>query len=102
MDDLIREHQIDIEDLCRRFHVKTLELFGSAATGEFDPERSDLDFLVDFLPRQPGTFAKSYFGLLFALRDLFHRHVDLVETPAITNPYFLRSVNKQRRVVYAA
>ena len=102
MNEIICKHQRELEELCRRFHVKTLELFGSAAAGTFDPEQSDLDFLVNFLPRRPGTFAKSYFGLLFALRDLFERDVDLVETPAITNPYFLKSINKQRKVIYAA
>jgi predicted nucleotidyltransferase len=102
MNELISQHQQEVDELCRRFHVKTLELFGSAAAGTFDPAHSDLDFLVDFETREPGTFAKSYFGLLFGLQDLFQRNVDLVETPAITNPYFLKAVNHQRKVVYAA
>ena len=101
MNDPIREHQPELLELCRRFNVKTLEVFGSAAVGTFDPKESDLDFLVDFLPLKPGTNATTYFGLLFALRNLFGREIDLVETPAITNPYFLKSVNRHRQVVYA-
>ena len=50
----------------------------------------------------PGQHSKSYFGLLFAMEDLFHRHIDLVETPAVTNPYLLKSVNRNRTVLYAA
>ena len=37
-----------LAELCRQFHVKRLEIFGSAATGAFRPESSDLDFVVDF------------------------------------------------------
>ena len=101
MIDLIEQNRSTLDELSRRYHVKTLELFGSAADGTFDP-RSDLDFLVDFQPMEPGPHAKAYFGLWFALQAVFGRHVDLVETPAVTNPYFLKAVNQQRRVLYAA
>lgn len=102
MIDCIASHQPELDALCRKFHVRTLELFGSAATEAFDATTSDLDFLVDFESLTPSKHAKCYFGLLFALEDLFGRDVDLVETTAIRNPYFLRSVAKQRTVVYAA
>ncbi len=101
MIELIEKHQPELQELCRRFHVKTLEVFGSAADGTFDPARSDLDFLVDFLPMKPGPHSKAYFGLWFALQDFFHRNVDLVETPAIRNPYFLQVVNQTRQHLYA-
>jgi predicted nucleotidyltransferase len=78
-------------------------VFGSALTGEgFHSEQSDLDFLVEFLPLKQGQYADAYFGLLEALEDLFDRHVDLVMPGAIKNPYFLESVNKNRKVLYAA
>ena len=50
--------------LCRSFGVRRLDLFGSAATGRFDPARSDLDFLVEFESMPPGGYAHAYFGLL--------------------------------------
>src|SRR5882724_10416181 len=99
---LIEDHRAELEELCRKHHVKTLELFGSAADGTFDPGRSDLDFLVDFLPLEPGQPFAFYFGLLHALKDLFRRKIDLVMPRAIRNPYFLRGVNQNRTVVYAA
>ena len=46
--DLIESHRAEIAQLCARFGVHRLELFGSAATGAFDPARSDVDFLVEF------------------------------------------------------
>ena len=36
--------------LCARYCVSRLELTGSAARDDFDPETSDLDFLLEFLP----------------------------------------------------
>ena len=100
---LIEDNYESLRCLCEQYHVQRLEVFGSALTGDqFDPENSDIDFLIEFLPLQPGDHADSYFGLLEALEDLFDRHVDLVMTRAIKNPYFLESINKCREVLYAA
>ncbi len=89
-------------ELCRAHGVARLDLFGSAVGADFDPARSDLDFLVTFAPCSPLEHARRYFGLLAALQDLFGRPVDLVELDAITNPYFLRAVQAARTTVYAA
>ena len=102
MIELIEQHRAELEELCRQYRVKTLEIFGSAANGTWDPKGSDLDFLVDFLPMEPGWHSKAYFGLWFALKKLFQREVDLVETAAVENPYFFSSVNQTREVLYAA
>lgn len=92
----------EVRSLCERYHVRKLELFGSAATDRFDPGRSDLDFLVELDPAEPVAHSDRYFGLLFALEDLFARHVDLVETRAIRNPYFLQVIERSRTTLYAA
>lgn len=99
---IIDEHREELADLCRRFYVERMELFGSAAGPKFDLATSDLDFLVTFKPAPPITAARRYFGLLAALQDLFGLGIDLVEVAAITNPYFLQSVEKSRRPLYAA
>jgi uncharacterized protein len=102
MIDLIEQNRAALEDLCRRYHVRTLELFGSAADGTFDLARSDLDFLVEFLPEAASRFFHGYFDLKESLEQLFGREVDLVMPRAISNPYFLRTVNQQRKMLYAA
>jgi len=100
---LLQQHEDAVRELCQRFQVQRLELFGSAATGaHFRDDDSDLDFLVEFQPLEAGRDADAYFGLLAALEDLFRRPVDLVMARAITNPYFLESVNQTRTVLYAA
>jgi predicted nucleotidyltransferase len=102
MIELIEQHRGELVELCRKFHVKTLELFGSAADGTFDPVRSDLDFLLEFLPAAAGRPFHGYFDLKEELEGLFARKVDLVMPSAIRNPYFLKAVNQQRQVLYAA
>lgn len=98
---VIDQHRDDVVALCRRFGVRRLEVFGSAATGAFDPKRSDIDFLVD-LDAGGGNLFSRYFGLKEALEGLLGRQVDLVMVGALRNPYFIASVEETRRLVYAA
>jgi predicted nucleotidyltransferase len=88
--------------LCRKYRVRRLDVFGSAADGSFQHGNSDLDFLVEFEPCEPRDHYERYFGLLEALETLFQRPVDLVEAAALRNPFFIRQVNESRRLVYAA
>lgn len=100
---LIEQHRDEINRLCRQYRVKRLEMFGSVLQREqFDAARSDLDFLVEFLPLQSGEHADAYFGLLESLERLFERPIDLVMVRAIQNPYFLEKVNQTRTAIYAA
>jgi len=50
----------ELHELCRRFRVTRLELYGSAAEGRFDPAASDLDFLVEFADLEPVAYADAY------------------------------------------
>lgn len=102
MNPLIEAKRAELAQLCVRYHVKRLDLFGSAATGEFKPETSDLDFLVEFQPSPEMNTADQYFGLLAELEALFQRKVDLVMARAMRNPYFIVEVNKTRSMLYAA
>ena len=77
-------------------------MFGSAVGDRFDGAESDLDFLVEFLPLQPGEHADAYFGLLEDLERLFERPVDLVMSRAIRNRYFKESIERSRVPLYAA
>jgi predicted nucleotidyltransferase len=89
--EIVTTHLDQVRALCEKYSVKRLTIFGSAVKGTFDPEKSDLDFVVEFLPgtKRPG-FDDPYFTLLIELEDLLDREIDLVERPAIANPYFLQ------------
>lgn len=90
-----------IRALCREFGVSELSVFGSATTDRFDPDRSDVDFLVTFLPEAKASFA-TVFALKLALQQLLGRDVDLVMRKALRNRYFAESVAASRRELYAA
>jgi uncharacterized protein len=101
MNPLIDKKHNEIIDLCRRYRVRALELFGSAANDRFDPVTSDIDFLVDYETLPPKEHAACYFGLLFSLEDLLGREIDLVELSAVRNPYFLQAIAPDRVLLYA-
>ena len=95
--DIVERNLPAIAELCRRFGVRRLDLFGSAATGRFDPQRSDLDFLVEFEPEAQG---KSYFRLLEEFEKLFGRKVDLLTEPGLENHYLRRRTETERRILF--
>lgn len=102
MIDLIDQHRESLRQLCERYAVARLEVFGSAARGDFDPARSDLDFLVDF-DRHPtlNRFAQ-YFGLKEGVEALFGYPVDLVIMGALKNRFLIEGINQSRVLLYAA
>jgi len=100
---LPEEVQIDNQAmtlLCRKYGVAKLSLFGSVLRCDFDPARSDIDVLVDFLPGEH----KSLFKLLAMQRDLerlFHRKVDLTTRGSLSK-YFRDDVLVSAQVLYDA
>jgi uncharacterized protein len=99
---LIEEKRKELESLCRQYHVTGLEVFGSAATDEFDQTRSDIDFLVTFNESVEERRFDNFFEFQRALTALFGRPVDLVEPGGMKNPYFIKRVNQTRRMIYVA
>jgi predicted nucleotidyltransferase len=98
---LIDENREALIRLCRSHHVKRLDVFGSAATGDFDSS-SDIDFLVEFDAEVAPRRFDNYFDLRRDLEKLFARPIDLVEPGGLRNPYFIRQVNETRRQIYAS
>lgn len=100
MNSIIKKNQSQIAAICEKYRVVKIELFGSAIRDDFDPNQSDLDFLVEFQPMPPVEYANSFFGLRWALQDLFQKSIDLVEANSITNPYFREAIELNRVVLY--
>jgi hypothetical protein len=102
MEGPIQRNREEIASLCRRYGVRRLAAFGSIVRPDFDPLRSDADFLVEFQPVPVTVRMQSYLGLREALGALLSRPIDLVEDGSIRNPYILQSVAEQQQVLYAA
>jgi len=102
MVEFIHSRKDELARICLQFGVLRLALFGSATRSDFQPEVSDLDFLVEFRPMPPPEHARSYFGLISELEQLFKRKVDLVEASAVRNPHIRRNIEATQVPLYAA
>ncbi len=99
MIDIIEQNRDELIALCEQTEIKGLWLFGSAATGNWDPERSDLDFLFDIGDYDP-TAGRRAMRLASGLEKLFGENFDLVSRPAIRQPEFRRSVDHSVVAIY--
>jgi predicted nucleotidyltransferase len=95
------DYRGSLEEVCRQFHVRRLEVFGSAAQQDLDKCR-DVDLLVEFDESATPHVFDTYFELQRSLEKLFAKPVDLVEPAGLKNPFFIRQVNASRRTLYVA
>lgn len=90
-----------IIEICQRFHVCKLWVFGSILTPRFS-QSSDIDFCVDFdwqnIPLLQS--ADNFFGFQNALEELLGRKVDLTDDSSVRNPYFREELNETRQLIY--
>lgn len=101
----MRYHEIEISEsqlaeLCRKWKVTELSLFGSILRDDFGPD-SDIDVLVVFQPDAPWNMW-NLMDMKAELEALFDRPVDLVEKEALRNPWRKRRILSTYEVVYAA
>lgn len=97
---LIENHRPELNRLCRDYKVCRLDVFGSAARGDFENATSDLDFIVTFTDPMTGSYADRYLNFAEALERVFGRKVDLLTERSIRNPVFRQVVQSQRQSVY--
>ncbi len=88
-----------IIELCKRYHVAEMYVFGSVVTDNFKKD-SDIDFLVRFSGVAPLEYFDNYMDLKENLERLFSRNVDLVEIQTIKNPILKRSIDRNKIIVY--
>lgn len=102
MTHVLEGHRQALADLCRKHRVRRLDVFGSAARGDFNEGASDVDLLVEFDDMPHADRADAYLGFLTDVEALLRRRIDLVEVSAVRNPYLLRGIEESRELVYAA
>lgn len=87
--------------LCRKYRVRKLSLFGSAARNEMTPA-SDVDVLVEFEPGS-GTSLLDIPALQEELSTLFGgRKVDVATPEILENPFRRKAILPELRTLYAA
>jgi predicted nucleotidyltransferase len=95
----IESHNSDITKLCKMHKVKSLYAFGSVLTEKFNTE-SDIDLIVEFQPLDVLDYADNYYDLKFSLETILKREIDLLEEKAIKNPYFRKTINQNKQLIY--
>jgi predicted nucleotidyltransferase len=96
---LIENHIKDILNLCKTHKVKSLYVFGSVLTDKFNNE-SDVDLIVDFEKLDVLEYGDNYYDLKFSLENILKRNVDLLEEKALKNPYFIKILNQNKKLIY--
>ncbi len=86
-----------IDDLCRRFHVQRLDLFGSAARETDFREESDIDLIVDYDPAFAPPPLADFFALRDALLELLGRKTNLIMAGAVRNPFLSAAIERSRK-----
>lgn len=99
MNSIISDNIERIEQLCLRYKVKELYVFGSTVSNELS-ENSDIDLLIEFLDVDFIDYADNYFELAEELEKLFNKPVDLITTKSLKNPFLIDSIKKTKRQIY--
>jgi len=91
-----------ITTACRLHQVQRMHVFGSALRSDFDPNRSDLDLLVEFKAIEPTQLVRVYFDLERQLLEITGKPVDLVMADAVRNRYVRADIDATKQLIYEA
>ena len=91
-----------LAELCKRWKIVELSLFGSVLRDDFGPE-SDVDVMIALANDATLDYFEDWLKLQDELSELFdHRQIDLVERNRIVNPFMRHSILTTRKEIYAA
>jgi uncharacterized protein len=101
---IIEQHKDALINLCKKHHVKSLYVFGSALREDFN-DASDVDFSVLFdrvILTDPLDYGQNYLDLIDELEKELKRRVDLVSEEGLRNRFFIKELNQTKKLFYAA
>jgi len=102
MKSLIENKISELTNLCKALNIKKMFVFGSAVSNKFT-EESDIDFLISFNDDiSIEEYTDNYFKLHYRLRELFNRDIDIITERTLSNPYFIESINRTKKIIYEA
>jgi predicted nucleotidyltransferase len=96
---ITKKNKTLINSICEIHGVEKLYLFGSATSNVFS-KNSDIDFLVKFRNIDLEKYFDNYISLKEKLKNIFKRDVDLVEEQTLKNPILIKSINKNKELIY--
>ena len=102
MTSLLENNKEAIDELCRKYSVQRLFVFGSPIRDDFRPGDSDVDLLVEFAPIGGHAKFHAYFEMLDELQSVLGTKVDLVMSGAVRNAIIAREIERTKRKIYGA
>ncbi len=99
---IIRDNIKDLKEICKRFHVKRLYVFGSISTDKFDVQSNDVDLIVELDQMDPIQKGETLMILWDKFEELFGRKVDLLSNTPVRNPYLQKGIDETKQLIYEA
>ena len=96
---VIQEQIDEIRQLCKYYQVAEMYVFGSVLTDQFMTD-SDIDFLVRFSGVDSLEYFDNFMDFKENLEKLFSRSVDLVEIQTLKNPILIKSIDRNKKILY--
>lgn len=100
LENSIKSNTSEFLSLCKSHDVKTLYVFGSSTTDQFNEARSDIDLLVELETSDPIERGEKLMALWDKLENFFHRKVDLLTSSSIRNPFLRKSIDASKILIY--
>ncbi|MBC8386136.1 MAG: nucleotidyltransferase domain-containing protein [Candidatus Cloacimonetes bacterium] len=88
-----------IIEICKSHHIQRISVFGSVLSDNFS-KKSDIDFLIKFRGVDLFEYFDNFLDLKNELEILFGRNVDLIEEQTLRNPYLIKSINRNRKLLW--
>ena len=86
-------------ELCNKYNVIKLFVFGSVSKGKFNSETSDIDFIVELANLNPVEKGENLMRLWSELENLFSRKVDLLTNKSFRNPYLRNEIENSKLLI---
>lgn len=100
MNSIIEEKITVLKNLCKQYKIKSLYTFGSVNSNKFN-DTSDIDFLISFENDiSIEEYTDNYFSFHYKLQELFNRNIDLLTENSLSNPYFIKSIEQSKQLLY--
>ncbi len=100
MNKIITENIDKIKEYCKQYKVKELYAVGSVVTENFTKD-SDIDLVIKFEDISVEEYTDNYFILHKLFRNIFKRNIDLITDRSLSNPYFIKSIENSKKLLYA-
>ena len=85
---------------CVRVTNKYIYAFGSSVSDRFDPDKSDIDLLLEIDTQDPIEKGEELLSLWDLLEEFFKRRVDLLTESSIRNPFLRKSIDSSKVLIY--